>query len=128
MAVLSELRNRGVQDVCIVVCDGVKGLLARWRDRAQGHRPDLRDPPNQGLTSTVVIEGPLQAGAGHQGHRHGPTERRAGPRPVRRLLTCKRQQVRAGVGRAGCPVAVEGFAGVWGWRSGCGFPGVGVAV
>jgi transposase-like protein len=26
MAVLSELRNRGVEDVCIVVCDGLKGL------------------------------------------------------------------------------------------------------
>ena len=26
MAVLSELRNRGVEDVCIVACDGLKGL------------------------------------------------------------------------------------------------------
>ncbi|MFJ6139348.1 IS256 family transposase, partial [Kitasatospora sp. NPDC092286] len=26
MAVLSELRNRGVEDVCIVCCDGLKGL------------------------------------------------------------------------------------------------------
>ncbi|WP_432190090.1 IS256 family transposase [Streptomyces sp. Tue6028] len=26
MTVLSELRNRGVQDVCIVACDGLKGL------------------------------------------------------------------------------------------------------
>ncbi|MCX4779854.1 IS256 family transposase [Streptomyces sp. NBC_01264] len=26
MAVLSELRNRGIEDVCIVVCDGLKGL------------------------------------------------------------------------------------------------------
>ncbi|MFE2537855.1 transposase [Streptomyces sp. NPDC059371] len=25
-AVLSELRNRGIEDVCIVVCDGLKGL------------------------------------------------------------------------------------------------------
>ncbi|MFF1344149.1 IS256 family transposase [Streptomyces sp. NPDC058290] len=26
MAVLSELRNRGIEDVCIVACDGLKGL------------------------------------------------------------------------------------------------------
>ncbi|WP_281394910.1 transposase [Streptomyces rectiverticillatus] len=26
MTVLSELRNRGVEDVCIVACDGLKGL------------------------------------------------------------------------------------------------------
>ncbi|MFE0063240.1 IS256 family transposase, partial [Streptomyces sp. NPDC059003] len=26
MAMLSELRNRGIEDVCIVVCDGLKGL------------------------------------------------------------------------------------------------------
>jgi putative transposase len=26
LAVLTELKNRGVQDVCIVVCDGLKGL------------------------------------------------------------------------------------------------------
>lgn len=26
MSVLTELKNRGVADVCIVVCDGLKGL------------------------------------------------------------------------------------------------------
>lgn len=26
MAVLSELHNRGIEDVCIVACDGLKGL------------------------------------------------------------------------------------------------------
>ena len=26
LAVLTELKNRGVEDVCIVVCDGLKGL------------------------------------------------------------------------------------------------------
>lgn len=26
LAVLTELKNRGVADVCIVVCDGLKGL------------------------------------------------------------------------------------------------------
>ncbi|MEU9706988.1 transposase [Streptomyces sp. NPDC047981] len=28
MAVLSELRNRGIEDVCIVACDGLKDLPA----------------------------------------------------------------------------------------------------
>ena len=28
MAVLTELRNRGVTDVCFLVCDGLKGLPA----------------------------------------------------------------------------------------------------
>jgi putative transposase len=26
MATLAELRNRGVEDVCIIACDGLKGL------------------------------------------------------------------------------------------------------
>ena len=26
LAVLTEIKNRGVEDVCIVVCDGLKGL------------------------------------------------------------------------------------------------------
>jgi putative transposase len=26
LAVLTEIKNRGVRDVCIVVCDGLKGL------------------------------------------------------------------------------------------------------
>jgi putative transposase len=26
LSVLTEIKNRGVQDVCIVVCDGLKGL------------------------------------------------------------------------------------------------------
>jgi putative transposase len=26
MAILAELRNRGAEDVCIVACDGLKGL------------------------------------------------------------------------------------------------------
>src|SRR5215207_106222 len=43
MGMLTELRNRGVADVCIVCCDGLKGLpeaiAATW---AAGHRPNLR--------------------------------------------------------------------------------------
>ena len=44
LAVLTELKNRGVEDVCIVVCDGLKGLpdaiTATWP---------------QALTQTCVI-------------------------------------------------------------------------
>jgi len=38
LGVLTEIRNRGVADVCIVVCDGLKGLpgsiAATWPDAA----------------------------------------------------------------------------------------------
>ena len=42
--VLTEMKNRGVADVCVVVCDGLKGLPDAintvW---AFGRRSDLRD-------------------------------------------------------------------------------------
>jgi len=57
MSMLAELRNRGVGDVCIVACDGLKGLpevvgnvwplaivqtssvhTSCWRDDPAGHR------------------------------------------------------------------------------------------
>jgi putative transposase len=63
LAVLTELKNRGVADVCIVVCDGLKGLpdsitttwqfaqvqassidTGRWRDGLAGHRATRRGP------------------------------------------------------------------------------------
>jgi hypothetical protein len=63
MAVLTELRNRGVKDVFFVVCDGLKGLpdsvnavfplatvqtssidTGRWRDGPAGHRATGRGP------------------------------------------------------------------------------------
>ncbi|MFB7335690.1 IS256 family transposase [Streptomyces adustus] len=63
MAVLSELRNRGVEDVCIVACDGLKGLpdaitatwpkatvqtssvhTRWWRESPAGHRTSGRGP------------------------------------------------------------------------------------
>jgi len=63
LAVLTEIKNRGVADVCIVVCDGLKGLpesinttwnyaqvqassinTGRWRDGLAGHRATRRGP------------------------------------------------------------------------------------
>jgi hypothetical protein len=40
--VLTELRNRGVTDVCIVVCDGVKGFPMRSRQLSALAGADLR--------------------------------------------------------------------------------------
>jgi putative transposase len=63
LGVLTELKNRGVDDCCIVVCDGLRGLPAaitttwplaliqtssvdtvRWRDGLAGHRATGRGP------------------------------------------------------------------------------------
>ena len=63
MAVLTDLRNRGVKDVFFVVCDGLKGLpevvgnvwpqaivqtssvhTSCWRDGPAGHRAARRGP------------------------------------------------------------------------------------
>jgi putative transposase len=43
LGVLTEIKNRGVKDVCIVVCDGLKGLpesinTTWWRSRSNPHR------------------------------------------------------------------------------------------
>jgi Transposase, Mutator family len=49
LRVLSEIKNRGVKDVCVLVCDGLKGLPDAGQrrlgedDRANLHRP-LRRP------------------------------------------------------------------------------------
>jgi mutator family transposase len=61
--VLTEIKNRGVADVCIVVCDGLQGLpetittvweraivqtssidTVRWRDGPAGHRATRGGP------------------------------------------------------------------------------------
>jgi Transposase, Mutator family len=42
--VLTEVRNRGVEDVCIVVCDGLKGLPDAIGTVAARHRADLVSP------------------------------------------------------------------------------------
>jgi hypothetical protein len=65
MAVLTDIRNRGVKDVFFLVCDGLKGLpevvanvwpqttvqtssldTVRWRDGLAGHRA-VRGGPMQ---------------------------------------------------------------------------------
>ena len=39
LSVLTEIKNRGVEDVCIVVCDGLKGLPDRRSPRSGRSRP-----------------------------------------------------------------------------------------
>jgi hypothetical protein len=46
LGVLTELRNRGVADVCIVVCDGLKGLPDAINTTWPGDRADLRAAPD----------------------------------------------------------------------------------
>ena len=49
LRVLIELRNRGVRDVCIVVCDGLKGPARRDRpDLAGRDHPDVYRPLSRG--------------------------------------------------------------------------------
>ena len=53
--VLTELKNRGVQDVLMLVCDGLKGLPDAGRDRvASHHRADMCGPP---LAQLVPVRG-----------------------------------------------------------------------
>jgi transposase-like protein len=40
LAVLTEIKNRGVEDVCITVCDGLRGL--RTRSPPPGRRRSCR--------------------------------------------------------------------------------------
>ena len=47
LGVLTEIKNRGVQDVCIVVCDGLKGLPdVDHHDLAARDGADLHHPPD----------------------------------------------------------------------------------
>jgi hypothetical protein len=62
--VLTEIKNRGVADVCIVVCDGLTGLP----DAIEATWP-------RALTQTCVIhllQLPLRLAPGLAGHRQGP--------------------------------------------------------
>ena len=43
LSVLTEIKNRGVVDVCIMVCDGLKGLPEVALERLAGHDgPNIR--------------------------------------------------------------------------------------
>jgi hypothetical protein len=71
---LTELRNRGLQDALIVCCDGLKGLPESIRDHlARGDRPDLcgahgpKQPPLQLQAALVEDHG------GDAGDLHRPT-------------------------------------------------------
>ena len=78
LRVLTEIKNRGVRDVCMLVCDGLKGLPERGQqclgedDRANMHRPSPaefiqvrvekglgadRERPQAGLHRRVRIRG-----------------------------------------------------------------------
>ncbi|MFI6007028.1 IS256 family transposase [Streptomyces sp. NPDC051366] len=79
MAVLSELRNRGVEDVCIVVCDGLKGLpdavTATWLKatvqtcvvhliRASLRLSSVRDHPKLVPALRAIYTAPTEQAAG----------------------------------------------------------------
>jgi transposase-like protein len=46
LGVLTEIKNRGVEDVCIVVCDGLKGCRSRSPRRGSSRRADVHYPPD----------------------------------------------------------------------------------
>jgi hypothetical protein len=86
LGVLTELRNRGVAHVCIVVCDGLKGLpdaiTATWPLAVTADvraAPDPRDVPAGG-PSALGRYGPRPAS-----RLHGP-DRTGGQRAPRRVL------------------------------------------
>ena len=77
LGVLTEIKNRGVADVCIVVCDGLKGLpdaigttwpLAIVADVCIA--PDPQHVPARG-SSTLGRDGPRAATRLHRGQRTG---------------------------------------------------------
>ena len=61
LRVLSEIKNRGTQDACIVVCDGLKGLPAAietvWPQAITQtciiHYPDIRIMPTSRVSALV---------------------------------------------------------------------------
>ena len=66
MSVLTDIKNRGTQDVFFLVCDGLKGPAGRGRERlAAGHGPDLHHPPDP-----QHLPPGLQAGLGRPQARH----------------------------------------------------------
>jgi putative transposase len=66
LRVLSEIKNRGTTDCCIVVCDGLKGLPDTGRDGVAGH-----DRANV-YRSLAAQQFPLCVQKGLVGDREGP--------------------------------------------------------
>lgn len=61
--VLTEIKNRGTNDVCILVCDGLTGLPDTGRDGvAQDHCPRLCCTSNQGVVSLRRPQGLAEVG------------------------------------------------------------------
>ncbi len=85
LQVLTEIKNRGVEDVMIAVCDGLKGLPRRDRsDLGVDPGPDLHhpsDPQHVPLRGAAALG---EDGAGPTADLHRD-QRRAGRRPARRL-------------------------------------------
>jgi putative transposase len=70
--VLTEIRNRGTKDVCIVVCDGLTGLPDAVRlGVAPGHRPSLRGPSAPQFVPLRQPPGLARDRQGPQAHLHG---------------------------------------------------------
>jgi transposase-like protein len=58
LSVLTEIKNRGVEDVCITVCDGLKGLPEAITTVGAGRGPDLHrafDPEHFPVCGPAVL-------------------------------------------------------------------------
>jgi transposase-like protein len=86
MNMLTELRNRGILDACIVCCDGLRGLpdaiLATW-PQASVQTCGAHGPQHAALCLEEVLADHHPAAAGHL-HRPDSRGRRARVRGVRR--------------------------------------------
>ena len=69
LSVLTEIKNRGTADVCIVVCDGLKGSAGGDQHRVVTRgRADMRDPPVAQHLSLCIAQ---VLGSDRQGHPPG---------------------------------------------------------
>jgi Transposase, Mutator family len=65
LSVFTEIKNRGVQDVCIAVCDGLKGLPEAIRRHAGERLPDrARRGRRSAICAEPVRRGPWRASGG----------------------------------------------------------------
>jgi len=82
MAVLTDLKNRGVADAFFVVCDGPVGAAELGEHRmADGHGPDVHHPPDPGIVSVRLTQALARAVEGPQTHLPGRQRRRRGRGP-----------------------------------------------
>ncbi len=83
LSVLTELKNRGVDDVFFLICDGLKGLRRGGRGMASGHRADLRGASAAQHVPLRVEEGLGRHQTRCQTHLHRAERRRRGGGPRR---------------------------------------------